>query len=182
MSRVNQRKLSRLSRPTAQDPIQRQIEAVGFNALIEESGGSVAASKLNVLLKRPPIQLRGTVKFSYFPVAASALPDFQRSAPDSTGELNDFTVSLNHDSPRFAVRYSAHIDVAAAGDFTFNLTADNLARLSIEGQPVIDKPTRYTEQVYATVALPPGLHKINLDYLHDGGERTLNLDWFVDLP
>ncbi|MFP6873214.1 MAG: PA14 domain-containing protein [Verrucomicrobiales bacterium] len=74
----------------------------------------------------------------------------------------------------FAVEITGQIDVTSPGDITFGIFADDLARLSIDGDVVVES-TVIGEDALGTINLAAGLHDVRLIYYEGGGSEDLEL-------
>ncbi len=73
----------------------------------------------------------------------------------------------------FALQFEGYLEIERAGEYTFALRCNHAGRLRLDGRLLIslEEPGRQR----ATVRLEPGLHAIDLAYLHIRGEPTLEL-------
>jgi hypothetical protein len=74
----------------------------------------------------------------------------------------------------FAVEVTGQINVTSAGEMTFGLFADDLARLSINDDVVVES-TVIGEDAFGTITLDAGLHDLRLIYYEGGGSEDLEL-------
>ena len=77
----------------------------------------------------------------------------------------------------FSARWTRTVDLDA-GTYRFTVTTDDGARLSVDGDVVIDAwrdqpPTASS----ATINLPGGEHTIRLEYYESGGSAAAELTW-----
>jgi YD repeat-containing protein len=79
----------------------------------------------------------------------------------------------------YAVRLSGKIQADTAGLYQFSLQAHQGARLSIDGQAVVDAEASSAEAAIATggVDLTVGAHDIEVTYFESGGAGALQLLW-----
>ncbi|MEE8167027.1 MAG: PA14 domain-containing protein, partial [Myxococcota bacterium] len=73
----------------------------------------------------------------------------------------------------FALHFEGYLEITRAGEYTFSLQCNHVGRLTIDGQALISL-AKSGGQV-AIVLLDPGLHSIDLVYLHTAGEPSLDL-------
>jgi Ca2+-binding RTX toxin-like protein len=78
----------------------------------------------------------------------------------------------------FAAQYSGFVQIETAGDYTFFLTSDDGAVLSLEGTRIIDNDGLHAAQEeQTTLFLEAGEHEIDLRYFENAGLQVLELDW-----
>ncbi len=78
----------------------------------------------------------------------------------------------------FGIRFKGDFMVDKAGAYTFYLTSDDGARLSIDGKVVTQTTgTASPQSLTQTVNLTKGAHKIELVYIEIGGNGQIDLDW-----
>jgi len=110
------------------------------------------------------------------------------SLPGTSPELVREEETVDHDwgsggpgggigDNRFAARWTRTLSVTP-GDYEFSVTADDGARLYVDGMLVIDQwidqaPTTYT----ATVPLDGGPHDVVMEYYENGGGALAQLDY-----
>ena len=78
----------------------------------------------------------------------------------------------------YAVRWSGQVEAQYTETYTFTLTADQSARLWVDGQQLVNAtgtaPAAYT----GTIALVAGRrYDIQLEYAHQSGDATVKLEW-----
>jgi hypothetical protein len=75
-------------------------------------------------------------------------------------------------------QYTGYLYVALAGSYTFNLIADDGARLFINGTQLINNDGLHaTRSRLGTINLTAGFHPIRCDYFELGGGHTCLLKW-----
>jgi hypothetical protein len=116
--------------------------------------------------------LSGTVvAFAQFPTGLN-----KNWGTGSPTDGNNAPISgVNPDN--FSARFAA-TETIGAGTYQFTLTADDGARLSIDGVPVIDtfSSTSLTSQT-ATVQLSGGTYTLIVEYVERSGNAVLQLSW-----
>jgi hypothetical protein len=78
-------------------------------------------------------------------------------------------------SDRFGARFSRGIHLAG-GDYTFALGYDERARLTIDGEMVVNGWD--AKEHYETLHLEPGQHQLTVEYYDSGGDAALTLFWW----
>jgi len=78
----------------------------------------------------------------------------------------------------FSARWTKALDVSEASTYKFTVTADDGARLFVDGQNVLDKWI-FSSQATYTVSqqLAPGPHQIVLEYFEAGGSAVAKLSY-----
>ncbi len=89
------------------------------------------------------------------------------------GLANDFP-GVRSGRNNFAVEVKGQINVTSPGEITFGLFADDLARLSIDGNVVVES-TVIGEDAFGSTELDAGLHDIRLIYYEGAGSEDLEL-------
>jgi hypothetical protein len=74
----------------------------------------------------------------------------------------------------FAVEITGQIDVTSPGDITFGIFADDHARLSIDGDVVVES-TVIGEDAFGTINLAAGLHDVSLIHYEGAGSEDVEL-------
>ena len=74
----------------------------------------------------------------------------------------------------FAVEITGKINVTSPGDMTFGIFADDLARLSIDGNVVVESSV-IGEDAFGMINLEAGVHDVRLIYYEGGGSEDLEL-------
>lgn len=90
----------------------------------------------------------------------------------------------------FSYRFQGYLDIATAGDYEFELSSDDGARLWLADQLRIDHWGLHgLTPKHAQIHLEPGLHPVRLDYYELAGWAGLKLrwrpaggEWSFDLP
>jgi YD repeat-containing protein len=79
----------------------------------------------------------------------------------------------------YSVRWSGEIKIGNVGDYTFNTSADDGTRLTIDGISAIDnwKDQSITQVTSQPIHLDNGLHKFVLEYYHKTGTSRIGLSW-----
>ncbi|MEL6905032.1 MAG: PA14 domain-containing protein, partial [Planctomycetota bacterium] len=79
---------------------------------------------------------------------------------------------------RYALRFSGWLDVPEDGAYTFHLTSDDDARLTIDGSTAVDNPGAHAATtVSTTVELYAGERALVLDFVERTGDAVLELEW-----
>ncbi len=78
----------------------------------------------------------------------------------------------------FRVRWYGFLGITEPGSYTFTVTADDGARLVVDGSPLIDTgDSRGTFTQSATANLTAGLHAVVIDYRQAGGDYAFDWRW-----
>ena len=118
------------------------------------------------------------VKYQYFKGTWSELPDFSKLAPEIEGVAHNFTITKRDRDFDYAMRFNGQIEIPEAGQYTFFVKADDASQLLIDGQPVVNNDSANgVIETNGSVFLTAGLHGIDVGYLQQQGEQSLNIDW-----
>ena len=83
--------------------------------------------------------------------------------------------------PAFSVRWFGYLTIRQAGDYTFAVSSDDGAWLTIDGKLAIDNGGRHsTIRKTARLHLDEGPHAVLLEYFQAGGEYELSWWWARD--
>lgn len=78
----------------------------------------------------------------------------------------------------FAVRWEGQIYIPVTGDYVFQITHDDGAKLWVNNQLIFDKwQDSSTTENSNTINLQPGWYPIRLDYYENGGGAAIKLAW-----
>lgn len=104
------------------------------------------------------------------------LPDFSRLSPVASGVTHEFT-NAGLTLPRedsVAVVFEGHIQIAAAGAYTFSLASDDGSKLYIDGKAVVDNDGDHgVITASGKIELPAGKHAIRVEWFNGGGGAWL---------
>ncbi len=121
-----------------------------------------------------------TVPLSDFPDLTGLTPDETKRVsainfinPNNMLSLDTFGVGL---SPDFAARFTGLIQASTSGSYTFTLGADDGAKLTINGTPVVEVmgSGNFTEAT-GDITLSAGTLPIEIDYFQADGSAELTL-------
>ncbi|MBN8523847.1 MAG: chitobiase/beta-hexosaminidase C-terminal domain-containing protein [Planctomycetes bacterium] len=114
------------------------------------------------------------------------LPDFLTLIPNAEGVCPGFELDLNVDNKaiaqmqlQFAVSWRGFVEVPLDDIYTFHLSADDGARLSIDAQVVVDNDGSHLDSIVMNgqIALKAGLHPCELQYYQRHGGMAIRLDY-----
>jgi RHS repeat-associated protein len=79
----------------------------------------------------------------------------------------------------YSVRWSGYLNVPTQGSYQFQTTADDGARLMVDGNPVIDDWVNHaaTSVNSPALSLTAGLHAITLEYFNNVNRGDITLSW-----
>ena len=129
----------------------------------------------------------GDMTAEYFAIPANAMtldqvdvnaPAIHSERVTTISEYANGTFFPGGPADDFGVRFSGDFTVDKTGNYTFYLTADDGARLMIDGKLVTQTVgTVMPQNLTQTIALTAGEHKIELVYIEVGGLGQIDLDW-----
>ncbi len=118
------------------------------------------------------------ITYQYFEGEWNALPDFDALSPVATGTVEGFTLEPRLRDDNFAIRYTATLTVAEAGDYTFYTTSDDGSRLSVDGVEVVDNDGAHGNiEESGQITLTAGEHNVVVEYFEAGGGESLTVEW-----
>jgi signal transduction histidine kinase/CheY-like chemotaxis protein/ligand-binding sensor domain-containing protein len=113
-----------------------------------------------------------------FPAPADK-PDLRRVHP-----AVDFPFGMNTviaDRTTFAARWTGKLKISTADTYSFHLSADDAARLFIDGQPVVETARSVSDaapaEKSASVELSAGEHELRLEMFNAAGREGCRLAW-----
>jgi hypothetical protein len=78
----------------------------------------------------------------------------------------------------FSIRWTGKFVNNIQGEYVFYIDSDNIARLWIDGQEVINKTSGKREEVTRAMMLGGvKIHDIKVEYEHDKGDASMHLNW-----
>ena len=112
-----------------------------------------------------------------------------RKLPDLTGkkpvaEGRSYHISLEglpvpHE--KFVLRFEGYIAIPQAGEYTFSTSSNDGSKLFIDDHLVVNNDGEHgTRQLSGSVQLPPGLHRIRVEYFQSGGSQNLEVFYQSD--
>ncbi len=107
---------------------------------------------------------------------AGSEPNNVSSSGGTTGVATDLLVAnlantLSGSSTSFGVIYTGAFDITTAGSYSFNVTADDAARLLVDGSPLL---LAWFGSGSGSVALGAGRHSLELRYAQDASGAGLS--------
>ena len=140
------------------------------------------------------VALQGPVKDSIYKVYTGdwtesddeGFPNFSRLSPVEIGTLpaGYLDVDLPNFKQRFAIVFEGRIEIARAGEYQFGISADEKARMFIDGKQVAqaeaaDLAVEEFEagaegKDHSWLTLGSGSHSLRVDYFDTGGNTLLN--------
>ncbi|MBD3320465.1 MAG: hypothetical protein GF350_05140 [Chitinivibrionales bacterium] len=96
------------------------------------------------------------------------------------GIIETITIENATDPDRYGYRFWGYIDIQQEGDYTFYMTADDAAKLFIDGRIIIDKdgPLAGTpSEGSGTINLSEGMHPLVITYHQSIDDAVLDVQW-----
>src|SRR5208283_2492829 len=141
-----------------------------MSVVVIELEGTVELSPA-VDLKNP----RTGVMYNYYEGRWDRLPAFDSLSPKRSSVIGQFVIPQNNSGEDFAVQYKGYIKLPADGLYTFSLTSDDGADLSIDESLVVDNDGRHAAQEQSgAVVLRAGFHEIHVRFFQASGGKTLD--------
>lgn len=142
------------------------------------------AEKMTVTLvedtRRKPVSAEDKqegVTFRKYAGKFSALPDFSRLQPATTGNAKEISFQgvVKPDESNFALVYSGYLDFADAGLVRMSLGSDDGSKLYIHDQLVIDNDLLHPYQKLSKwVRVPKGATPFRIEYADAGGDKQIS--------
>lgn len=109
-----------------------------------------------------------------WPDMASRQPDTTRI--DAKMQLAAAEFPPNYED-HFCSRHTGYLKIVTAGDYQFSISADDHAKLWVDGKLAIEQ--YYSKKGWNAGALPlsPGYHEFKLEYMESYGGNYVNLSW-----
>ncbi len=123
------------------------------------------------------------LRFHFYRDTWTSLPDFESIRAEEEGVVAsqqfDITIAPSLRPTDFGYVFRGFLKVPADGDYTFALDSDDGARLTIDGQTVIDHDGIHGEgsPKTGTAVLKAGRVPIRLDYFQGQAGRGLTVGW-----
>ncbi|UAY54940.1 family 20 glycosylhydrolase [Arachidicoccus terrestris] len=116
---------------------------------------------------------------SYYAGQFKSVKDFNKATPTNKWNQPDLAVDdAKATAGAFGLRYTGLITIPESGIYTFYLTADDGAVLTIDHKTVIDNDGLHSAiEKNGQIALEKGHHFFQLDFIEGGGGYKLNLDY-----
>ncbi len=109
-------------------------------------------------------------------VKTSITPIIDFDLGDETGTGSpDPTAGIGKDN--FSIRWSGSIEAKTAGDYTFFADSDNVAKIIVDGETVVNKTTNARSEVSGTKTLTAGNHAVIIEYSHNKGMSSMHVKW-----
>lgn len=155
------------------------------DALSKASGDSVVSGVADPPRSAPVLAPGLRKEFFRMAEKAYEIPDFSALMPSAEN------VSLVVDHPvepwfddgsdpgsKFACRLTGFVEIPADGSYTFYLTSDDAAALSLDGALLVsDSYPHPARTCDATIFLSEGLHSIEIDFYDNRDIEVLRLEW-----
>ena len=140
-----------------------------MSVVVLELEGTVELSP-SIELKNP----KPGVAYDYYEGSWERLPVFDSLSPKRSNAIEQFVIPQNNSGEGFAVQYKGYIKVPSDGLYTFSLTSDDGADLSIDKSLVVDNDGRHAAQEQSgEVVLRAGFHEIHVRFFQASGGKTL---------
>ena len=128
------------------------------------------------------------VDFRYFADQGTDFPPFDAATPARAGGVVATFVTVARHSQEFAEEFRGFLEIGKGGPYTFEVDADGLVRLAIDGKELLRKdltrhkmdaaevePIKKPEPLTAAVTLDPGRHAIEAGYATTEGHSKFVL-------
>lgn len=118
------------------------------------------------------------LRYSYYEGSWDVLPNFKRLSAKKSGIADEIGIPEEAREDNFGVTLDGYLDVPQNGVYVFTISSDDGSILVIDSETVIDNDGLHgAGEVYGTIALKKGLHKIAVRYFEKGGGQELDVTW-----
>ncbi len=115
--------------------------------------------------------------YQYYEGQWDKFPDFASIAAKRSGKIENFAFPQERTGDNFALQYDGYLQAPVDGPYTLSLTADDGARLYLDGKELIvndDQPSG--SEVSGSVLIRSGYHKIQVKYFQRSWGSALRVD------
>lgn len=120
-------------------------------------------------------------KFQLFLGKWTQLPDFSKLKPAREGALDDNLIQLKFDDYKneYGIRFTGKLEVKTEGEYSFRVSSDDGARLSIDGNVIVNNDGSHPpgDGVIGRYGFKPGQHQFQLDYFQGDGGAAIYVSW-----
>jgi hypothetical protein len=116
----------------------------------------------------------------FFRGSFGGIPDYTQLSPVSRTIASDISVASFASDDLFALRYTGRITIPTAGSWTFTVTADDAARIILNGSTIINLDGIRGSSATASSAsinLTAAAHTLDVQYVRNGIAGELALSW-----
>jgi cytochrome c2 len=125
----------------------------------------------------PEVTLPG-LHYDYYEVSASQVSDLDKATPASGGSADGFSTSYSKRPQQYGLKFHGMLQVPKDATYVFFVTADDGAKLWIDGQVVVDNDGIHAPQEKSgKVALKAGAHSLALSFFNQGAGAELQVGW-----
>jgi len=116
------------------------------------------------------------VNYQYYEGNWEKLPKLSALSPKRSGVSENFALPKENAGENFAVQYEGYINIPADGLYTFYVTSDDGADLSIDGSVIVDNDGRHAPiEQSGTVVMKAGFHQILVRFFQGPGGKALDV-------
>lgn len=139
--------------------------------MIQGDHGPVAIKALAV--KRSGIEAIkvADVKYKLYSGGFAKIGEYDAEKPAGAGEPARFAQAAVEKSGKFALVFNGSLTVPRAGGYAFSIETSGIARLSVDGKPVVLPLERGTTP--GVIDLTAGAHAFRLDFIHTSAARPM---------
>ncbi|MGA9365424.1 MAG: PA14 domain-containing protein [Bacteroidota bacterium] len=116
------------------------------------------------------------VKYEYYEGIWERLPNFDSLSSRRSGVIEQIVLPKENSGENFGLQYNGYIKVPSDGMFTFYVTSDDGADLSIDKSLVVDNDGRHAPQEESgIIMLRAGFHEIKVRFFQGPGRKALEV-------
>ena len=117
-----------------------------------------------------------SVAYEYFEGNWNTLPNFDDLTPVLTGTQADFGLTAAQQNDLFAFRFTAELELAESGTYTFYSASDDGSQVFINGDLVVDNNGIHPAiETQGSVNLNAGVHEIEVTFFEKYGRNSLSV-------
>jgi mono/diheme cytochrome c family protein len=140
--------------------------------------GDESRDVAHFLLEGLSVKNEPNLKYQYYEGEWEKLPDFAKLEPVAQGTVDDFVVRIRKRVNNYALRFEGYLQVDREGVYRFHVASDDGAKLSIDGDVVVDHDGVHSETFKeGERKLTVGSHKLVVEHFNGGGEDALTVEF-----
>ncbi len=141
---------------------------------------SVVALELEGTYEAPPaLEIKNPkpgVKYEYYEGIWERLPNFDSLSSRRSGVIEQIVLPKENSGENFGFQYNGYIKIPSDGMYTFYVTSDDGADLSIDKSLVVDNDGRHAPQEESgIIMLRAGFHEIKVRFFQGPGRKALDV-------
>ena len=141
---------------------------------------SVVVLELEGTYEAPPaLEIKNPkpgIKYEYYEGKWERLPNFDSLSSKRSGVIEQFVLPKDNSGENFGLQYNGYIKIPSDGMYTFYVTSDDGADLSVDKSLVVDNDGRHAPQEESgIIMLRAGFHEIKVRFFQGPGRKALDV-------